>query len=74
MAKKKKQIIIRVRKVAPKRYLIEQRRKFMWLWQFFQVGCPTLGLQKFYSSILTAKTAIKARAEKKNMQAVIIIN
>jgi hypothetical protein len=74
MAKKKKQIIIRVRKIAPKRYLIEQRRKFLWLWQFFQKGCPTLGLKKFYSSVLTAKTAIKAHAERKNMQAVIIIN
>ena len=70
---KKKQIFIRVRKVAPKRYLIEQRRKFLWFWQFWQKGCPTLGLNKFYSSKLTAKTAIKAKADKKNIQPIIII-
>lgn len=70
---KKKQIFIRVRKVAPKRYLIEQRRKFLWFWQFWQKGCPSLGLNKFYSSKLTANTAIKAKADKKNIQPIIII-
>jgi len=71
--KKKKVVVIRVRKVAPKRFLIEQRRKFLWFWQFWQKGCPTLGLNKYYSSKLTAKTAINAKAEKKNVQPVIII-
>lgn len=68
----KKKIIIRVTRVAPKRFLIEQRRKFMFFWSFFQKGSPTLGLNKFYSSKLTAQTAITARARKKSLQAVII--
>lgn len=71
--KKKKIVVIRVRKVAPKRFLIEQRRKFLWFWQFWQKGCPSLGLNKFYCSKLTAKTAIHAKADKKNVQPVIII-
>ena len=71
--KKKKVVVIRVRRLAPKRFLIEQRRKFLWLWQFWQKGCPTLGLNKYYSSKLTAKTAIQSKADKKNVQPVIII-
>lgn len=70
---KKKIVVIRVRRIAAKRYLIEQRRKFLWFWQFWMQGCPSLGLNKYYSSKLTAKTAINARAEKKNVQPVIII-
>ena len=71
--KKKKDVIIRVRKVAPKRFLIEQKRTFLWFWQFWQKGCPSLGLQKYYSSKLTAKTAIQAKADKKGRRPVIII-
>lgn len=71
--KRNKRVFIRVRKVAPKRFLIEQRRKFLWLWEFWQKGCPTLGLNNFYSSKLTAKTAIYAKAEKKGIQPVVII-
>lgn len=70
---KKKKIFIRVRKVAPKRYLIERRRRILGLWEFWQEGCSTLGLSKFYSSTLTATTAIKSKADKKNVQPVIII-
>ena len=73
MKKRKKKVVIRVRKTAPKRFLIEQRRRFLWLWEFWQKGSPTLGLNKYYSSKLTAKTAIHARADKKNVQPVIII-
>lgn len=72
MEKKKKDIVIRVTRVAPKRYLIEQRRKFMWFWQFWQKGCPTLGLQKYYSSKLTAKTAVYSKAEKMNRRPVLM--
>lgn len=69
---KKKSLVIRVRKVAPKRYLIEQRRRFLF-WHFYQKGCYCLdGLAKFYSSKLTAKTAIQTKAQKKNVQTVII--
>ena len=74
MKKKKNEVVIRVTKVAPKRYLIEQRRKFLWFWQFWQKGCPTLGLKKFYSSKLTVKTAVNAKAEKKNVRTIIIFN
>ncbi len=70
--KKKKVIVLRVRKLAPKRFLIEQRRRFLF-WHFWAKGCFSLGLNKFYSSKLTAKTAINAKAEKKNVQPVIII-
>jgi len=70
--KKKRTIVIRVRKVAPKRFLIEQRRKFLWLWQFWQKGSPSLGLKTYYSSKLTTKTAIHAKAEKLNVQPIII--
>lgn len=73
MGNSKKQMFIRVRKIAPKRFLIEQRRKFLWFWQFWQKGCPYLGLNKYYSSKLTAKTAITAKAQKKNVQPIIII-
>lgn len=69
---KKKPIIIRCRKVAPKRFLIEQRRKFLWLWEFWQKGCPALGLKKYYSSKLTAKTAVYTKAEKKNRMPVLM--
>ena len=71
--KRTKTVVIRVRKVAPKRFLIEQRRKLLWLWEFWQKGCPTLGLNKFYQSKLTAKTAIQARAEKKGVRPIVII-
>lgn len=70
--KKKKDVIIRVTKVAPKRFLIEQRRKFLWFWHFWQNGCPTLGLNTYYSSKQTAKTAVYARAEKNNRRPVLM--
>ena len=73
MKKQNRTVVIRVRKMAPKRFLIEQRRRFLWLWEFWQNGCPALGLQKYYSSKLTAKTAIQARAEKKGVRPVVII-
>jgi hypothetical protein len=68
----KKRIFIRCRKVAPKRYLIEQRRKFLWFWEFWQKGSPTLGLKTYYSSKLTAKTAVYSHAEKKNLVPTLI--
>lgn len=68
-----KTVVIRVKRIAPKRFLIEQRRRFLWLWEFWQKGCPTLGLNKYYSSKLTAKTAIQCRAEKQGVRPVIII-
>ncbi len=71
--KKKKTIVIRIRKVAPKRFLIEQKRKFLWFWEFWQKGCPSLGLNQYYASKLTAKTAINSKAEKKNVRPVVII-
>ena len=70
---KKKTVYVRVRKVAPKRFLIEQRRRFLWLWEFWQRGCPTLGLNKYYSSKLTARTAIYANAEKRGIRPVVFI-
>lgn len=72
MERKKKSVIIRVTKVAPKRYLIEQRRRFLWLWEFWQKGCPTLGLKKFYANKQVVKTAVNAHAEKKNRRLVLI--
>ena len=69
---KKKQIVIRVTRLAPKRYMIEQKRRLLWLWEFWQQGSPTLGLRKFYSSRLTAKTAIQCRADKAGRRAIII--
>lgn len=69
---KKKVVVIRVRKVAPKRFLIEQRRKFLWLWQFWQEGCPTLGLKKYYANKQVCKTAINARAEKMGVRTITI--
>ena len=72
--KKKKTVVIRVSKVAPKRWLIEQRRKFLWLWEFWQKGCPTLGLNKFYSNKQVVKTAINSKAQKLGVQTVTIFN
>ena len=69
---KKKDIFIRIRRVAPKRYQIEQKRKFLWFWEFWQKGCPSLNLKEFYSSKLTAKTAIQTHAEKKNVRPIIL--
>lgn len=70
--KKKKTVVIRVSKVAPKRWLIEQRRKFLWLWEFWQKGCPTLGLNKFYSNKQVCKTVINVKAEQKGVRPVVI--
>jgi len=72
MGKTKKTVVIRVKKVAPKRLLIEQRRKFLWFWQFWQKGCPSLGLNTYYSNKQVCKTAIHAKAEKKNVRPVIL--
>ena len=72
--KKQKTIYVRARKVAPKRYLIEQRRKFLWFWEFWQKGCPTLGLGKYMSSKQAIKTAVQTKAEKKNLRPVLIID
>ena len=70
---KKKTVYVRVRKIAPKRFLIEQRRKFMFFWEFWQKGCPTLRLKKYYSSKQTARTAIYANAEKHDIRPVVFI-
>lgn len=72
MAKKKKIIVIRVKKVAPKRWMIEQKRKFLWLWEFWQKGCPALGLKHFYANKQVAKTAISVKAQQKNVRTVTI--
>lgn len=69
---KTKDVFIRVRKVAPKRYLIEQKRKFLFFWEFWQKGAPTLGLNTYYSSKLTAKTAVYTHAEKKGVRPVLM--
>lgn len=71
--KKKKTIIIRIRKLAPKRFLIEQQRTFMFFWKFFQKGCPSLGLKTYYSGKQVAKTAIQSKAAKKNVRPIIMI-
>ena len=68
----KKRMVIRISRVAPKRYLIEQKRKFLWFWEFWQKGCPSLDLKKFYSSKLTAKTAITTHAKKKDVPVTLI--
>ncbi len=70
--KEKKVVVLRVRKVAPKRFLLEQRRKFLFFWQFWQKGSPSLGLSKYYASKLAVKTAIHVRSEKKNVRPVTI--
>ena len=64
-------IVIRVRKVAPKRLLIEQRRRFLF-WHFWSKGCPLLGLSNYYANKQTAKTAINAKASKKNVKPIVI--
>ena len=69
--KKKKQVIFRVKKVAPKRYLVEQRRRFLF-WHFWQKGCPALGIKKFYANKQVAKTAIYSRSERMNILPVVI--
>lgn len=73
MARKQKTIVIRVTKVANKRFLIEQRRKFMFFWTFFQKGAPSLGLGKYFSSKYAATTAILSKAAEKNLRPVILI-
>lgn len=69
---RKKTVFIRCRKVAPRRYLIEQRRKFLFFWHFWQKGCPSLGLKMFYANKQVAKTAIHSHAEKRNVRPIII--
>ena len=65
--------MIRVTKVANKRFLIEQRRKFMFFWTFFQKGAPTLGLGKYLSSRQVAVNAVQTKAAQKNLRPVILI-
>ena len=72
MEKTKKTVVVRVKRLAPKRFIIEQRRKFMFFWEFWQKGCPTLGLNKYYSSKMTAKTAIQSRAGKMGYKSVVL--
>lgn len=67
-----KSIMVRIRKSAPGRYLVEQRRRFLF-WHFWQKGCPTLRLNKYYSSIPIAKDAIRSKSKKRNVSATIII-
>ena len=64
-------MVLRVTRLAPKRFLIERKRKFLWIWSFWEKGCYLLGLNKYYSSKLTAETAIATRARKKNVKVVI---
>ena len=71
--KKQKTIYVRATKVANKRYLIEQRRTFMWKWVFWQKGCPTLGIGKYLSSKQAVKNAVQTKAAAKNLRPVIII-
>lgn len=72
--KKQKTIIIRAHKVAPRRYLLEQKRKFLWLWEFWQKGVPTLGLKPYMANKQAIKTAVHAKAEQKNIRPILIIN
>jgi len=71
MKKSKKTVVIRVKKVAPKRFQIEQRRRFLF-WHFFQKGCFCLNLSPYYSTKLAAKTAIQSKGEKKGVRTVIL--
>ena len=72
---KKKTIFIRCSKVAPKRWKIEQRRKFLWIFEFWQKGAPSLGLDKeFYSNKQVAKTAINTKAQKLGVRTVTVFN
>ena len=72
---KKKTIFIRCSKVAPKRWKIEQRRKFLWIFEFWQKGAPSLGLDKeFYSNKQVAKKDSNRKAQKQGVGKVTVLN
>lgn len=70
---KQKTVVVRAHKIAPRRYLLEQKRKFLWFWEFWQKGVPTLGLGKYMDNKQVIKTAVYARAQKKNIRPILII-
>lgn len=69
---KQKKRIFRIKKVAPKRYSVEVRRKFMFFWSFWMKGDVRYGLSKFYANFQVAETAIKAKARKHGFEPIII--
>lgn len=64
---KKKSIVIRIIKVATRRYKIEEQKRFLF-WKYWTKGSPTLGLPKFFSRKNEARDAIMRRGKLRNVK------
>jgi hypothetical protein len=72
MYMKQKQVIFRITKQAPMRYMVEQRHQFLWVIKIFTKGSFDLGLPPYFSKYNVAVNAITSKAKKKGIIPVII--
>lgn len=68
----KKQVFFRITKLAPKRYLVEQRHSFLWIIKVFTKGSFDLDLPPFFSGWNEAVSAIHSKAKAKGIAPIII--
>ena len=69
---RKRKVFFRIRKIAPKRYLIEERHTFMFFWRFYTKGSIKFKIPKYYISPKHAETAIHQACAKKGYQPFIL--
>lgn len=69
---RQKKVFFRIRKKAPKRYLIEERHTFMFFWRFYSKGSIRLKIPKYYVSPQHAEKAINQACAKKGYQPFIL--
>lgn len=69
---KQKQVIFRITKMAPKRYLVEQRHSFLWIFKVFTKGSFDIDLPSYFSGWNEAVSAIHSKAKAKGIRPMII--
>ncbi len=69
---KQKKVIFRITKLAPMRYMVEQRHQFLWVIKIFTKGSFDLDLPPYFSKYNVAVNAITSKAKKKGIIPIII--
>ena len=69
---KQKQVIFRITKLAPKRYMIEQLHRYLWIIRVWTKGSFDLGLPSYMAGYREAYTAITSKSKLKGIKPVII--
>ena len=69
---KQKKVIFRITKLAPMRYMVEQRHQFLWVIKIFTKGSFDLELPPYFSKYSVAVNAIRTKAKKKGIIPIII--